>query len=344
VGPNHGGDTGNTRSRPEIEAGPASRTRSKTGTAVEIARRAPEDHPRIPPPPGVVPIKDVPIPPEGWTLVEGRRGRPGPKNKNTYAEAVTRVSPPNKGEPPNKPGRPANERRDGGSKRQSVPPVMKRPPKTAAVQLSCPPSQYAETMRLARERVNLRGLGIDEVRPRKSRTGALLLEIPGGDGAMRAEALVRELREALKDREGVNITRPIKAAEIRVKDIEDSVSAAEIAEAVANQGQCQVGEVRVGPIRTGTNRLGTAWVKCPLVAANRVIRGGRLTIGWTRVRLELLPDRPITCFRCLRKGHVRAECPEGEDNEGRCYRCGEPGHLAGTCTAPPKVPFMQRHW
>jgi len=58
----------------------------------------------------------------------------------------------------------------------------------------------------------------------------------------------------------VAVTRPIKTAEIRVKDLEDSVSAAEIAEAVADQGQCDLGDIRVGPIRLGTNQLGTAWV------------------------------------------------------------------------------------
>jgi len=331
----HGGDTGITRSKP----GPSSAIRTRSRTVAEKANKNPEDRPRIPPPPSeVVPIRDVPVPLKEWTLVETRRGgQHRPTTRNTYAEAVTKAPPPTKRGPADTTNRPVNGRRDGGNKRRPITPVMKKPPKTAVVQISCPPGQYAETMKLAREKVNLRGLGIEGVRPRKSKTGALLLEIPGGDGATRAEALVKELREALKDREGVSVTRSIKTAEIRVNDIEDSVSAAEIAEALADQGQCQVDEVRVGPIRTGSNRLGTAWIRCPLTAASRIMRGGRLTVGWTRVRLELLPERPTTCYRCMRKGHVRAECPEGEVNEGLCYRCGEPGgHLAGNCTAPPR--------
>jgi len=57
------------------------------------------------------------------------------------------------------------------------------------------------------------------------------------------------MQDALRDREGVAISRPIKTAELRIKDLEDSVTAAEIAEAAANEGECQIAEVRVGPIR-----------------------------------------------------------------------------------------------
>jgi len=99
---------------------------------------------------------------------------------------------------------------------------------------------------------------------------------------VKAEALAREMREPLADREGVVITQLIKTAEIRVKDIENSISAVEIAEALAAGGECEVAKVRVGPIRQGTNRLGTAWVRCPLVAANQLLNRGHLTLGWTK--------------------------------------------------------------
>jgi len=127
-----------------------------------------------------------------------------------------------------------------------------------------------------------------------------------------------------------------------VKDIEDSISAVDIAGTIVEQGECQVGEIRVGPIRPGTNGLGTAWVRCPLVTANRLAKRGRLTLGWTRVRLELLSDRPTTCFRCLQAGHVRAVCPGGNaDRADLCYRCGVAGHQARNCTAPPCCPLCK---
>jgi len=103
------------------------------------------------------------------------------------------------------------------------------------------------------------------------------------------DALAREMQEALRDREEVAITRSVKTAELWIKDIEDSISATEIADAVALEGECQIAEVRVGPIRPGTNRLGTVWVRCPLITANRLVRKGHLRL-WTRNRLELLPE------------------------------------------------------
>jgi len=69
-------------------------------------------------------------------------------------------------------------------------------------------------MRLARERMDIRGLGIAELRPRRARTGALLLKVPGPEGANKADALAGALREALLERAEVAINRPIKTAEM----------------------------------------------------------------------------------------------------------------------------------
>jgi len=338
---------------PAEDSGPASRTRARTR---ELDRTNPEV-PRAQPPhlaPQNV-IEDVRIPPDDWKVVKDRRKR-GPNSRSrsrpgrkTYAGAAAATRPP---VPTRK-----QERREGNQgnrqektrrqeaaattirQQQQRQPVLKKPPKTAAIQVVCPPGQCAETMRLARERVDIRRLGIEELRPRRARTGALLLEIPGANGASKADALAREMQEALRDREGVRVTRPAKTAEIRIKDLEDSVSAVEIANAIADSGECQVAEVQVGPIRLGTNRLGTAWVRCPLTAASRLLRKGKLTLGWTRARLELLQERPTTCFRCLQPGHVRAVCPNETDRSDLCYRCGETGHQARGCTAAPRCPL-----
>jgi len=140
--------------------------------------------------------------------------------------------------------------------------------------------------------MDIRSLGIKELRSRK----VLMLKVPGAEGAAKADALARELQAALQDRESVRISRPIKTSEIRIKDLEDSVTSAEIAEAVANEGECQTTDVRVGPIRQGINRLDTVWVRGPMVAANRLLRKGNLKIGWTKVRIEHFPERPVTCF------------------------------------------------
>jgi len=202
------------------------------------------------------------------------------------------------------------------------------------VQITCPEGEKAETMRLARARINLSEIGIREMKPRRARTGALLLEIPGAEGPQLDDALADQLRTVLADKQGVTVTRPQKTAEIRVRNLEDSISADEIAAVLAERGGCHPEKIRVGPIQQTPNGMGSAWVRCSLTAANTVVRGGPLTIGWTRVKVEMLPERPLRCYKCWGKEHVRATCTSTEDRTGACYRCGENGHAARDCRAP----------
>ncbi|XP_018360472.1 PREDICTED: uncharacterized protein LOC108759496 [Trachymyrmex cornetzi] len=77
----------------------------------------------------------------------------------------------------------------------------RRVPRTAAVQISCRgEATHAEVMRIAKTKVDIDSLEIPEIRPRKARTRALLLEIPGKEGASKADALAGKLKEALGTR------------------------------------------------------------------------------------------------------------------------------------------------
>lgn len=97
-------------------------------------------------------------------------------------------------------------------------------------------------MRLARDRIDVDELGIGEVRSKRARTGAFLLEIPGPENAEKVDALANKLRTALADQEGVIISRPLKTAEIRIRDLEDSISEEEIATTLAKAGGCDSGD------------------------------------------------------------------------------------------------------
>lgn len=77
--------------------------------------------------------------------------------------------------------------------------------------------------------------------------------------------------------------------------------------------------------------MGITWARCPLNAAVKVATMGKLRIGWTNVKVELLKARPIQCFRCWGTGHVRSQCRSGEDMSNRCLRYGSEGHIARAC-------------
>ncbi|KAM0727856.1 putative 50 kDa protein in type I retrotransposable element R1DM [Formica fusca] len=77
--------------------------------------------------------------------------------------------------------------------------------------------------------------------------------------------------------------------------------------------------------------MGTLWVQCPVAATVKVVAAGKIHVGWTMARVESLSARPLQCFRCLERGHVREQCSSQIDRSGCCYNCGSSGHKASNC-------------
>jgi len=127
----------------------------------------------------------------------------------------------------------------------------------------------------------------------------------------------------------------MKTAEVMVTGLEETVTSVEIEAALIEVGNCHPSEVKVGPIRPGPGGAGSAWVQCPVGAANKLAAAGRVRVGWAMARVHLLATRSLQCFRCLALGYSRAQCTAAEDIGDRCYRCGQPGHLAAGCSARP---------
>ncbi|KMQ91114.1 gag-pol polyprotein [Lasius niger] len=76
------------------------------------------------------------------------------------------------------------------------------------------------------------------------------------------------------------------------------------------------------------NGLHTVWVQCPLNAAIKIANYGRVRIGWTSARLDLLGPRPTQCFKCWRFGHLKHARRSKEDFSKLCFRCGDGEHTA----------------
>ncbi|KZC14282.1 hypothetical protein WN55_06679 [Dufourea novaeangliae] len=215
-----------------------------------------------------------------------------------------------------------------------------RAPKRAAMALTVDPgssTSYAEVLQRAKAGVRLEDVGIADLRHRKGQTGASILEVPGPERAARADALARHLEEVFHGTD-VRVSRPVKTAEVRLTGLDESVTAEAVAGAVAAAGGCTAAEVRVGVVRRNRSGLGGVWAKCPVAVARRLTAAGRLLVGWSSARVEVLAARPLRCFRCLEEGHVRRGCPCDADRGGRCYSCGGSGHVARECTEAPKCP------
>nr|XP_012218517.1 PREDICTED: uncharacterized protein LOC105669896 [Linepithema humile] len=200
-------------------------------------------------------------------------------------------------------------------------------------------------MREARGKIDLGGLGIGEIKFGTARTGATLLEVPGPDSGKKADALAEALKKAFQGKKDVRVERPIKMGELRIRDLHVSIDSNKVAEAVAEVGGCPLPRVRVGPIRPsqGGSEMGVVCVRCPLDAAIKVVAGGgRIKVGgWAIVGVSLLEERPLQCFKCLGKGHVRVNCTSSFGRSGACYRCGSTGHIARDCKAPASCPVCR---
>lgn len=191
-------------------------------------------------------------------------------------------------------------------------------------------------MRTVRQKVDLAELGIENSTIRRAQTDGLVITVPGADGASKADVLAEKMREASHRRWTTPvfwIGRPIQMAELRFYGIEDSVEPTEIQTAVALATGCDSTSVRVGQLRF-TRNIATVWAQCPLVAANTLAKLGRLGLGWSSARVEILPARKLQCFRCLQPGHTRLRCTALADRSTQCYKCGETGHNARECCNP----------
>lgn len=114
-----------------------------------------------------------------------------------------------------------------------------------------------------------------------------------------------------------------------------STTPVEVKEVIIGCSGCLDEDIRVGVIRPMANGLFTVWVQCPLSAAVKVANLGKVRIGWTSARVDLLGARPTQCFRCWQFGHLRHSCQSKDDYSGLCFRCGGGGHAARNCNAPP---------
>ncbi|XP_067209306.1 uncharacterized protein [Linepithema humile] len=221
--------------------------------------------------------------------------------------------------------------------------IKRRLPRTAAVAISAPDGTYADVMKEARERINLKDLNLNSLKIRNARNGGILLEIAGEQSRMKADALAVKLKEVVADRtDEVRISRPSRRLDFRLVGLGDhSISSREdIIAAISHEGGCDGEEVRLGRVQTGGRRgLNLAWAQCPADAALKLAEVGSVQIGWAQVKVELLQSRPAQCFRCLGRGHVQQRCPSNIDRARCCYRCGEEGHSSGECRRKPHCPL-----
>ncbi|XP_047986380.1 uncharacterized protein LOC125226440 [Leguminivora glycinivorella] len=209
-------------------------------------------------------------------------------------------------------------------------------PSSAAIVLALKPESeatYASLLSKATTSFSLAEVGVDHVNVRKTADGARIIEVAGTDNGRAADLICEKLEGLIGN--DARVYRPIKMAGLRISGIIESETTESVAAAVATKGGCKIEEVKVGAIRTSYNGTGSTLVKCPVIAANKILEGGRLLIGWTSATVQALEPAPLRCYKCMGAGHTRATCPSQMDRGSLCFRCSKPGHKAPECTEKP---------
>ena len=89
----------------------------------------------------------------------------------------------------------------------------------------------------------------EDVQCRRSMSGGMVIEIPGKDSGNKAKSLAEKLKEIFNNRSDITVNRPIKMAEIIIRDLDDSITPQEIAKTIALNGGCRKEEITTGEIR-----------------------------------------------------------------------------------------------
>ncbi|XP_026746002.1 KH domain-containing protein 3-like [Trichoplusia ni] len=224
---------------------------------------------------------------EGWTTVSKKKKPPKPKApERPKAQPERRKEAP----PQKKKGGP---KAVSGKQRRKRAQRQRRLARTAAVVLTITPEAeregltYATVLTKARAGVDLNAMGIDmavdPIRIRKAQTGARVLQLPKNVGREAADEMAKKL-EAIYDGD-VRVTRPVRCAELRVSNLDDSVTKEEIRDVAARQSPVRADNIKWGPEAKPGQKF-SAVLKCPLEAVPRLVttKTQKFLVGGARQR------------------------------------------------------------
>jgi len=117
----------------------------------------------------------------------------------------------------------------------------------------------AEIVRRVKSKISLEDFKVKNVRFREASSGGILLEVLDPDATPDGvDAFAGAIGSALGG--CVNVSRPVRRAEFRLRGFDPSVTGNEIRETVAKCGGCPVSAVSVSDIRRWNSGQRVAWV------------------------------------------------------------------------------------
>jgi hypothetical protein len=212
-------------------------------------------------------------------------------------------------------------------------------PKTDALVIGAKdPKSYAEILRKVKLDPNLKELGSQVARIRRTKNGEMLFELKG-DSLVKSVAYKGLMEQSLKGEATVRALTQEVVVECR--NIDEITTEEELREQLIEQFSLgEIGRAAQIKLRKAYGGTQIATIKLPVAEANLLLEKGKIRVGWTICQLQVPRTQLLRCYRCLGFGHVAVRCTS-TDRSNFCWRCGESGHVGRTCKNKPKCMLCQ---
>lgn len=246
--------------------------------------------------------------------IEGAKGRPAKARRQDGQEATSRAD---------------TQRQQNGQRTSKK--MATRPRADAIVVEMTGVSTYADILRKVKRDPTLKELEDKVVRVKKNQKGQMMFELAKEEGAKR-DALKAAVAQALEG--AATVTMRTHEINVVCKDMDEVTTKQEVLEALKKQ--LEITSLQESAIRSMREAYGgtqTAVISLPFEHAKKILRAGKVKIGWTICRVREA-TKPQSCFRCFDYGHLAKDC-KGEDRSKLCRKCGKEGHIAKNCDKEP---------
>ena len=193
---------------------------------------------------------------------------------------------------------------------------------------------YADLLRKVRTDPELKELGENVVKTRRTQSGGMLFELKK-DPAVKSSAFKSLVEKAVGNELKVRALSPETTIECRNLDEITTEEELEKALSVLLGDLTAPMTIRLRKAYGGTQ---TASIRLSTPAASKLLEDGRVKVGWSVCSLKPVPrvtQQMTRCFRCMGFGHQARNC-DGPDRTHSCRRCGREGHMARECRNKPR--------
>lgn len=199
---------------------------------------------------------------------------------------------------------------------------------------------YAALLRKVREDPELKELGENVVKTRRTQKGEMLFELKK-DPSIKSSAFKELVEKSLGSE--ANVRALSQETVVECRDLDEITTVDELRDALNEQGN--LGNVPMTiRMRKAYGGTQTAAIRLAMAAANKLLELGRVKVGWSVCSLKATPrvtKQMERCFKCMGFGHQARNC-EGPDRSDLCRKCGEKGHFARDCTKQPRCMLCRK--